>query len=173
MSHCVVHRSKEAMLMRTTIWICTTIFLLSGCAGLVPGTSREADVTAYFGQAAEQRKLPDGGRVLDFPRAPLGYENWRVTLGRDGTVRSVEQLLDETHLARIKPGMTMDEVKRELSRHGEYAAFPALSEEVYSWRYLEPGNRRMFFNAHFNASGRVKYVSRTDEPIPMSDSNNN
>jgi len=156
--------------MRTAIGVFTTIFLLSGCASLVPGTSREADVNAYFGQAAEQRQLPDGGRVLDFPRAPLGHENWRVTLGPDGIVRSVEQLLDEAHFARLKPGMTLDEVKRALGRHGEYSAYAALSEEVFSWRYMEVGIRRMFFNAHFDANGRFKHSSRSEETIPTNDS---
>ena len=152
--------------MRNAIWISAAIFLVTGCTTLVPGTSREADVTSRFGQPAEQRQLPDGGRVLDFPRAPLGYENWRVTLGPDGTVRSVEQLLEDAHFARIKPGMTVDEVKRELSHPAEYAAYHALSEEVFSWRYMDVGSRRMFFNAHFDASGRVKYSSRSEEPIP-------
>ena len=154
--------------MRTASWICTAILLLSGCASLVPGTSREADVTAYFGQAAEQRKLPDGSRVLDFPRAPMGYENWRVTIGPDGIVRSVEQLLDDEHFARLKQGMTVDEIKRELGRSGEYAYYPALSEAVFSWRFMEFG-RRIFFNAHFDASGRFKYASRTDEFVPEND----
>ena len=154
--------------MRTASWICTAILLLSGCASLVPGTSREADVTAYFGQAAEQRKLPDGSRVLDFPRAPMGYENWRVTIGPDGIVRSVEQLLDDEHFARLRQGMTVDEVKRELSHSGEYAYYPGLAEAVHSWRFMNFGVR-MFFNAHFDASGRFKYASRTDEFVPEND----
>ena len=155
--------------MRNAVWMGAAVLLATGCAALVPGTSREADVISRFGQPAEQRQLPDGGRVLDFPRAPSGHENWRVILGADGIVRGVEQLLDDEHFARIKPGMPMDEVKRALGRHGEYSAFPALSEEVFSWRYLEFGNRRMFFNAHFDGTGRLKYTSRTEEPIPNSD----
>ena len=150
--------------MRTATWIFTAVGLLSGCASLVPGTSREADVTAYFGQPAEQRQLPDGGKVLDFPRSPLGYENWRVTVGPDGTVRSVEQLLDDAHFNRLKPGITMDEVKRELGRPGEYSAYPALAEEVISWRFID-FSRPMFFNAHFDGAGRLKYTSRRDEFI--------
>ena len=157
--------------MRNLTCLCITVLLTSSCASLVPGTSRESDVTAYFGQPAEQRQLPDGGRVLDFPRAPSGHENWRVTIRPDGIVRNVEQLLDDAHFNKLKRGMTMDEVKSELSRPGEYAAYPALSEEVLSWRYMEFGSRRMFFNAHFDASGRFKYSSRTEESIPSIDGN--
>ena len=143
---------------------------IAGCASLVPGTSKESDVIAYFGQAAEQRLLPDGSRVLDFPRAPMGYENWRVTLGKDGVVRSVEQLLTEAHFARLKTGMSIDEVKRELSRHAEISIYANISEEVISWRYME-FNRRMFFNAHFDNAGRFKYASKSEEDIPQNESN--
>lgn len=142
--------------------------LLAGCVNLVPGTSKEADAIAHFGQPAEQRNLPDGGRILEFPRSPLGFENWRVTLGADGTVRSVEQLLDEPHFARIKPGMTVNQVKLELGRPGEFTQYANLSEEVLSWRYME-FSRRMFFNAHFDGTGSLKYASRSEETLPMDD----
>jgi hypothetical protein len=142
--------------------------LLSACTTLVPGTSKEADVLAHFGQPVEQRTLPDGGRILEYPRSPLGFENWRVTLGADGTVRNVEQLLDEPHFARVKPGMTVDQVKLELGRPGEFAKYANLSEEVLSWRYME-FSRRMFFNAHFDMSGRLKYASRSEESLPVDD----
>ena len=31
-------------------------------------------------------------------------------------------------------------------------------------RYREAGNRLMFFNAHFDGSGRLKYDSRSEDP---------
>lgn len=151
----------------------TTVFLplvLAGCAAaLVPGTSREPDVIARFGNPAEQWQLPDGSRVLEYPRQPLGYENWRVVLAPDGTVRAVQQLLDEVHFARLRPGMTMDEVKREIGPYAEMMHFRNLAETTWSWRYMEPGSRRVFFNAHFDSAGRLKYTSRTDEYVPEPD----
>ena len=130
---------------------------------LTPGTSREQDVIAKFGQPAEERRLPDGSRVLDFPREPEGAENWRVTIGPDGTVRTVEQLVDEPTFTKVLAGLTRDEVLQMLGRPSEEQSFPNLGEEVVSWRYLEFGNRVMFFNAHF-VDGRLKYTSRTPDP---------
>lgn len=144
--------------------VVSTLLFAAGCASVVPGASKEADVLARFGSPAEQRNSPDGGKVLDFPRTPLGYENWRVTLGPDGVVRSVEQLLEPSNFARLKAGMTMAEVRAQLGRHAEAQKFPNLSEEVLSWRFMEHGNR-FYFNAHFDASGRFKYASRTEEVI--------
>jgi hypothetical protein len=131
---------------------------------LVPGTSREQDVIARLGRPAGEHRLPDGSRVLDFPREPEGMENWRVTIGPDGTVRSVEQLVAEPTFARILPGLTIDQVLQMLGRPSEEQTYPNLAEHVVSWRYLEFGNRVMFFNAHFDSAGRLKYTSRTPDP---------
>ena len=108
--------------MRKKAWTYAVVCLVSGCASLQPGTSREADALAYFGRPASQFSMPDGSRALDFPRAPSGHENWRVIIGPDGVVQRVEQLLDEEHFAQIKRGMLIDEVRRALGRHGEYSA---------------------------------------------------
>ncbi len=154
--------------MKTATGIALALVLLAGCASVIPGSSRESDVIARFGQPAEQRQLADGSRILDYPRAPLGFENWRITLGPDGTVRNVEQLLDEMHFAKLQPGMSIDEVGRILGRSAETARYANLAEQVVSWRYME-FSRRMFFNAHFDALHRLKYSSRTEEFVPEVD----
>jgi hypothetical protein len=140
-------------------------WILTGCAGLVPGVSRESDVVATFGAPAETRQLADGGRVLEYPRTPSGSENWRVTLNAYGTVRSIEQLVDTAHFARLRVGMSVDEVLRELGRTAEKSGFPNLGEEVLSWGCMNP-DQGMFFNAHFDAAtGKLKYTSRTPDPL--------
>jgi hypothetical protein len=138
--------------------------VLGGCATLVTSVSRESDVVASFGTPAETRQLADGGRVLEYPKQPFGTENWRVTLNADGTVRSMEQLIDEAHFAKVRRGMSVDEVLRELGRPSEKKAFANSGETVLSWGYMVP-DQRMQFNAHFDAaSGRLKRTSRTPDP---------
>jgi hypothetical protein len=140
------------------------LFTLAGCSifvQLVPGSSREADAIAKFGKPDEVRTLPDGGKVLEFPQGPEGWENWRVTLGPAGVVNAVEQLVDEPYFAKVHPGMTQREVLLVLGRPIELVELSNLDEVVLSWNYTEPGNRAMQFNAHLNRSGVVKEVSRT------------
>ena len=150
--------------MKLVTVVLALAWILGGCAELIPGKSREADVVASFGVPAETRQLADGGRVLEYPREPLGNQNWRVTLNADGTVRSVEQLVDEAHFARLRAGMSVDEVQRELGRPSEKSGFPNLGEEVSSWAYLEL-DRRWYFNAHFDAgTGKLKRTSHTPDP---------
>jgi hypothetical protein len=147
-----------------------TAGLLSACshfgniASITPGTP-ESDVISRAGTPAERHALKDGSTALEYPTEPTGFENWRVTLGADGTVKSVEQLIDEPYFARLKPGMSRAEVLQTLGRHSEESAYKGLNESVVSWRYREFGNRLLFFNAHFDAStGQLKYTSRTPDP---------
>jgi hypothetical protein len=51
-----------------------------------------------------------------------------------------------------------------LGRPTEEKAYANLGERVVSWRYLEFGGRRMFFNAHLDSSDHVKYVTRSPDP---------
>lgn len=137
--------------------------LLAACASPPGVGSRDAEVRAYFGTPAAERTLADGSRVLDYSRAPLGHENWRVTLGPNGIVRSVRNLLVEENFAHVRPGMSKAEVQEQLGRHAETMTFPNLAEEVLSWRFWGGQGQPMFFNGHFDPSGRLKYASRTEE----------
>ncbi len=143
--------------------------LLAGCASffteLVPGRSSEAEVVAKFGPPDAVSTLQNGFRMLDYPREPEGMENWRVVVAPDGKVVSVEQLVDEYYFARVVPGLTEEEVRELLGRPTEEKNYSRLEERVVSWRYREFGNRIMFFNAHFDPSGRVKYASRSPDPL--------
>ena len=147
-----------------SVFALVAVFALGGCAELQPGTSREPDVIAKFGTPVETRQLADGGRVLDYPREPMGAQNWRVTLNADGTVRSVEQLLDNPHFALLQPGMSEQDVVRELGPPSEKKGFPNLGEEELSWLYWEP-NYRQYFNAHFDTVGLLTRTSRTPDPL--------
>ena len=153
--------------MRPALAALAVASLLSACAAPPTVGSRESDVRAYYGTPVGERAAPDGGKILDYSRAPLGHENYRVTLGKDGTVRSVRNLLTEENFVNVKAGMTKAEVQETLGRHGETMAFPNLAEEVMSWRFWGEVSQPMFFNAHFDPSGRLKYTTRTEEQRPM------
>lgn len=150
-------------------WLAACSLLLGACAApIIPGTSMESDVFAYFGKPADTRQLEGGRREFDYPRGPAGRETWRVTLSPEGRVLAVENLLEDPNFGRLKPKMTKQEVDRILGRHFFTSEFPNLGEEVWSWRYTEFGNRMMYFNAHFDAgSGLLKYASRTPDPLQV------
>jgi hypothetical protein len=156
-----VHDSPFGMRLRTAF----IAVLIAGCAApLLPGQSREGEVIARYGPPTDEWRLPDGTRMLMYADTPLGYGSTRIAIDRDSIVRSVEPVINEEHFARLLPGMSMQDVAHELGRPGGFGRYPLLDEDVWSWRYIEFGNRRMFFNAHFDPAGRLKYTSRTPEP---------
>jgi len=79
---------------------------------------------------------PDGSIQLAYPRGPEGIHTFMVTIGTDGRLRSIKNVLDEADLARIRPGMTQAQVLRILGppNYSRTAYFKARNELVWDWR---------------------------------------
>jgi outer membrane protein assembly factor BamE (lipoprotein component of BamABCDE complex) len=80
--------------------------------------------------------------------------------GREGG----EQVLDEAAVSQLGPSMTREELIARLGPPASEAQYRALGEKVLSWHYVEFGNRRMYFNAHFDEQDRLQRYSRTPDP---------
>jgi hypothetical protein len=87
-----------------------------------------------------------------------------------GPARS-EHPVDEAQVGMLAPGIDRDQLVQRLGPPAEEASYSRLSESVMSWRLVEPGNRHMLFNAHFDPSGRVKHYSRTLDPATLGGDN--
>lgn len=125
--------------MRSTVLLLT--LALAACAsysgsGLQPGVARLEDVVRVMGQPAMRWQDPDGSVQLAYPRGPAGNDTFMVRLGPDGRLQSKANVLDEAGLARIRPGMTKEQVLRVLGPpdHGRTAYFKARDELVWDWR---------------------------------------
>ena len=113
---------------------------LAACAGyggnLVPGTSRLEDVTRSMGPPAAQWREPDGSQRLAYPHGPEGMTTTMVSLGPDGTVRGVENVLDERHFAAVVPGKTdRDAILHMFGPPREKIGFDRSNEETWEYRF--------------------------------------
>jgi len=131
-----------------------------GGGSLKPGEARLEDVYLAMGQPALQWQDPDGSRQLAYPRGPMGYDTFMVRLGPDGRLLSIENVLNEKHLATVRAGMSKEQVLRVLGPPDASATtyFKARDELVWDWRYLsadfnEPMRMMVLFDA---ASGTVR-----------------
>ncbi len=105
-------------------------------------------------------KAPDGDTLWQFP---TGQQTWVVRFGPDQRVRSVEQVLTLQQFARIRPGMTREEVRLLLGPPGETTTFGRTNEEVWSFRYQASASDNRVFNVNFDATrGTVR--STGDQP---------
>lgn len=157
--------------------ILSASLLLAGCAaydggGLKPGAASLEEVHATMGQPAMQWQDPDGSRQLAYPRGPAGPHTFMVRVGPNGKVQSIENVLDEQHLAMIRAGMGKDEVLRILgpSDPRMTAYFAARDELVWDWRYIAYAGIYMRMMVLFDASsGKVRSTMVQPEGSANSD----
>lgn len=137
---------------------------LAACAGydgrdLKPGMSTAADVQASMGEPALRWQDADGAQQLAFPRGPEGAHTFMVHLGPDQRLRSIGNVLDERHFARIVPGKsTAEDVLRLIGPPTPQwtAYFAARDELVWEWLFCDGSNHLARFDVLFD--GTSKFV---------------
>ncbi len=132
--------------------------------GIEPGQSTEEDVRRQAGKPEIVWEEDGGGRRLEYPRGPEGGTTWMVTIGADGKVGKIEQVLTAENFTRVRVGMTKDEIRRLLGKPTKVEAFRLKKEEVWGYRWFESQTDRAFFNVHFDDQGNVTTTSRSDDP---------
>lgn len=147
--------------IRTGLLVLAASVLLSACAsyggsGLKPGEATLAEVEATMGVPAMRWQNPDGSLQLAYPRGPAGFHTFMVEIGANGRLQSIGNVLDMKNFARIRPGMTEQQVLRILgpSTCGE-AYFAARDERVWQWRYLDDFRASAHFMVLFDGKKAV------------------
>ncbi|MBF6631982.1 MAG: outer membrane protein assembly factor BamE [Comamonas sp.] len=141
--------------------VATSFLTLVGCdqqkiQGLEEGLSTEIDVRKAFGEPETIWPEPDGGRTLEYPRQPMGHRNYMITIGSDGVMTALRQVLTPHAFAQIQPGMTQEQVRRMLGKPSKRMTYNLKQETDWDWNWIDPPNREMEFTVTFGANGTVK-----------------
>jgi hypothetical protein len=131
--------------------------LLGGCAsyagrGLQDGVSTTGDVQALMGPPTLRWPEADGGEQLAYVRGPAGFHTIMVRIDRNGILVSRENALAPKQFAKLRAGMTKDEVLRLLGPPDPLRTvyFAARDELVWDWRwcddYAEPARFYVLFD---------------------------
>lgn len=144
--------------------ILSLVALVAACAsyggrGLVPGEASLDDVYATMGPPALRWQDPDGSVQLAYPRGPHGFDTYMVRTGPDRKLRQIENVLDTEHLAKIRAGMSKDDVLRILGPSDPNCTvyFEARDELAWDWRYRAISSEAMRMIVLFDAtSGKVR-----------------
>ena len=161
--------------------------LLSAIAGLLgcdqqrineleEGVATEADVRARFGvpekiwEARDMVALPvpgavtePGARTFEYNRQPAGTVNYMITIGPDGRMSALRQVLHERNFAQVLPGMSMEQVRKLLGKPMKVTTYALKQETHYDWRYLNPPNKPMIFTAVMDPDLRVVRTMSVEE----------
>ena len=135
------------------------VLMLFGCdsrkiAELEEGVSTEADVRARFGTPSAIYDEPNGDRTFEYPRQPEGQTNYMISIGPDGKMTSLRQVLKPASFAKVTPGTDKAQVRRLLGMPARTQFFKLRNEEVWDWRFVE-GQESRIFSATFGSDGRV------------------
>lgn len=130
---------------------------------LEEGVSTEADVRARFGEPAAVYPEEDGGRTLEYPRQPEGQVNYMITIGADGKMSALRQVLKPDTFAQVRPGLDKSQVRRLLGRPARTQVYALKRQEVWDWRFRD-GSQDKIFSLTFDQDGRVLSSAVDDDP---------
>ena len=131
---------------------------------LEEGVATEVDVRKQFGDPVTVTVEADGTRTMDYPRQPEGWTNVVIKIGPDGKMSSLRQLLNPDNFAKVKPGLSQQEVRNLLGRPAKTMPFALKQEEVWDWRFKQNGQESKMFSVTFDAAGKVVGAAVADDP---------
>jgi hypothetical protein len=152
------HRQQWQIGMATALL--AAVIGLAGCDNqrigeLEEGVSTEADVRARFGQPENVWDAPDGGRVFEYNRQPQGQKNYMITIGRDGKMSALRQVLTPENFARVQSGMPMEDLRKLLGKPAKVTPYALKRETEWEWRWVQPPSSPMVFTATLNDDQRI------------------
>jgi hypothetical protein len=118
---------------------------------LEEGVSTEADVRKAFGEPEAVWDAPTG-RVFEYNRQPAGQKNYMITIGPDGKMAALRQVLTPANFAKVQPGMGAEDLRKMLGKPASRTPYPLKNELEWEWRWMQPPNSPMVFTAVFDSS---------------------
>lgn len=158
----VAVRGVRALLLALTLL--GSVLVLSGCAAFAPPRpfTTEAEALSVRGEPTRRWSDDDGTSTLEYATQPYGHTCLMVQVDKSGIVLRQWDALDDENLARVKKGMSRDEVSRLLGQHRSEQFFKLSGEEVWDWNIRNEYGASIatLFNVHF-VDGKVVRTSQT------------
>mgnify|MGYP003598646068 FL=1 len=148
---------------------CATVLLAACDNGRVSSTEEglttESEVLAKWGKPENIWEGPNGEKIYEYSRQPSGTKNYMITIGSDGKVAALRQVLTRENFNKVQPGMMMEDVRLLLGKSAKITPYHFKKETVYEWRFMEgnapPGQ---LFMVTFDQDLRVLSTGIMDDP---------
>ncbi len=117
---------------------------------------------ARFGQPENIWDSP-AGRVFEYNRQPAGQKNYMITIGADGKMSALRQVLTPENFARVQPGMAMEDLRRLLGKPARRTPYPLKNETEWEWRWVAAAEFADGVHRHAQrrpAGGALRLVAR-------------
>jgi len=158
------------MAIRSAAAVGTLILLtLAACdpqriSELEEGVSTEADVLERFGAPEVIWNGPGGERTFEYNRQPAGQQNYMISIGPDGRMTALRQVLNPATFAKVRPGMTMEDVHHLLGKPMKVTPYALKREVAWDWRYQQPPNTSMVFTVWSGPDDQVLRAGSAPDP---------
>ena len=131
---------------------------------LEEGVATEANVRQQFGEPQATYLDSDGSKTFEYSRQPEGQVAYMITIGPDGKMSALRQVLKPADFAKVVPGMEAAQVRRMLGRPAKMAKYALKpDEEHWEWRWLD-GQEAKVFTVTFGPQGKVVTTTTADDP---------
>jgi outer membrane protein assembly factor BamE (lipoprotein component of BamABCDE complex) len=154
--------------MRTWMALPMLALALAACdpqkiAKLEEGVATEADVRRQFGEPHATYAESDGSRTFEYSRQPEGQVAYMITIGTDGKMSALRQVLKPADFAKVQPGMDKAQVRRTLGKPARTMTFDLKpGEEHWQWRWLDDQVPKLF-DVTFDRDGKVTASAIADD----------
>lgn len=118
--------------------------------------STEVDVRDRFGAPDNVWQEADGSHTLEYNRQPMGHQNYMITIGANGKMTALRQVLAPHNFEKVQPGMDQETIRRMLGQPAKRMTFQLKQETDWDWNWIDPPTREMVFTVTFGPDGRVK-----------------
>jgi SmpA / OmlA family len=133
---------------------------------LEEGVASEGDVKMKFGEPEKVWEGENGAKIFEYNRQPAGARNYMITIGTDGKMSALRQVLTPQNFAKITPGMMMEDVRKMLGKPMKITPYELKMQWHYEWRYMDGPNNMdaKIFTVILNPDLRV--ISTGSAPDP-------
>jgi len=137
------------------------LLLAAGCAsysgrGLKPGVSTAVEVRQTMGEPVKICTLGESGENWVYPRGPAGLHTYNAHIGKDGVLRSVENVLEDSGFAKVVRGKSSrEDVLCLFGPPIEEIYYQARSELVWDYRFRDNWGYDARYHVLFNDAGVV------------------
>lgn len=134
---------------------------------LEEGVATEGDVRLKFGTPENIWDGPEGTKIFEYNRQPAGDQNYMISIGPDGKMSALRQVLTPTNFANINAGMPMEEVRKMLGKPMKITPYELKREIHYDWRYRDGPNDtdRKIFTVVFDPDFRVVTTASAPDKV--------
>jgi SmpA / OmlA family len=160
---------KNVMSKVIYMGLLSSMLALTGCDQqrineLEEGVATEGDVRIKFGEPEKIWEGEGGVRIFEYNRQPSGHRNYMISIGPNGKMTALRQVLTPQNFAKVQPGMMMEDVRKLLGKPMRVIPYELKNEYYYNWRYLEDANKSMIFSVVMDTGLRVLRTESGPDP---------